>query len=251
MTQNFNLKRALLLSKSIILINKKIIIVGAMICFGIMLICSIMDVNVSYGAKYDFMPTLSFQVITITALMLLPKIMFKEYQDKMPINTSYMLPASTNEKFFVPFIISLIFVPIILYTLYIITFSLSWVLSHAINSNTAEYAAIINKDFFFFQSPIIYFSSLAYYHSFGFLMLNPKNAKLQILALISMIMYIPIDYAIHNLQNYGVDNEIIKCIILCVVAILFWIVSYINFKRIETTNDITYSMIINQYIFKS
>ena len=65
MTQNFNLKRAILLTKSIILINKKIIIVGAMICFGIMLICSILDININYGTKYDFMATLSFQVITM------------------------------------------------------------------------------------------------------------------------------------------------------------------------------------------
>ena len=235
MTQDFNLKRAILLTKSIFLINKKEIIWGAIICFGVMLICSIIDISISNGAKYDLLAPLSFGIMMIGSLILEPYSIFRMYQNRLYVNTSHMLPASTNEKFFVPFIISLIFFPIILYTLYIIAISLSWVLSHIINSDTAEYAAIIfNKETFFIESSISYFAGLVFYHSFGVLVSNTKNAKFIIFALVILIGTIIMDYTVYGRQISQENSEIIKYSMDYILAILFWIVSYINFKRIET-----------------
>ena len=236
MTQDFNLKRAILLTKSIFLINKKIIIWESIICFGVMLICSIIDISISNGTKYDFLAPFSFGIMMIGSLILEPYSIFRMYQNRLYVNTSHMLPASTNEKFFVPFIISLIFFPIIIYTLYIIAISLSWVLSHVINSDTAEYAAIIfNKETFFIESPISYFASLVFFHSFGFLVSNIKNVKFTILAVVILIGTIIMDYKVYGRQISQENSEIIKYSMDYILAILFWIVSYINFKKIETT----------------
>ena len=236
MTQDFNLKRAILLTKSIFLIKKKEIIWDAIICFGVMLICSIIDISISNGTKYDLLAPFSFGIMMIGALILEPYSIFRMYQNRLYVNTSHMLPASTNEKFFVPFIISLIFFPIIIYTLYIIAISLSWVLSHVINSDTAEYAAIIfNKETFFIESPISYFAGLVFYHSFGVLVSNTKNAKFIIFALVILIGTIIMDYTVYGRQISQENSEIIKYSMDYMLAILFWIVSYINFKKIQTT----------------
>ena len=236
MTQDFNLKRARLLTKSIFLINKKKIIWGVIICFGIMLICSIIDISISNGTKYNLLSPLSFRIIITGTLILVTYSIFPIYQNRLYVHTSHMLPASTNEKFFVPFIISLIFFPIIIYTLYIIAISLSWVLSHIINSDTAEYAAIIfNKETFFTKSPISYFAGLAWYHSFLLLALNTKNAKFIIFGVVTLIGSIIMDYTFYDRQIPQENSEIIKYSMDYILAILFWIVSYINFKKIETT----------------
>ena len=236
MTQDFNLKRAILLTKSIFLINKKIIIWGAIIYFGVLLICSIMDITIIYNTKYLLIAPFLFRIIIIAALIFVPMRMFAMYQNRVHVNTSYMLPASTNEKFFVPFIISLVFVPIILYILYIIVFSLTWVLSLAINSDTAEYAAIVfNKETFFIESPISYLAGFIFYHSFGLLLSNTKNVKFIIPVVVSLIISIVLDYTVYGHLISLVNSEIIKYSIDGILAILFWIVSYINFKKIETT----------------
>ena len=236
MTQDFNLKRARLLTKSIFLINKKKIIWGVIICFGIMLICSIIDISISNGTKYNLLSPLSFRIIITGTLILVTYSIFPIYQNRLYVHTSHMLPASTNEKFFVPFIISLIFFPIIIYTLYIIAISLSWVLSHIINSDTAEYAAIIfNKETFFIESPISYLAGFIFYHSFGLLLSNTKNVKFIIPVVVSLIISIVLDYTVYGHLISLVNSEIIKYSIDGILAILFWIVSYINFKKIETT----------------
>ena len=227
MTQDFNLKRAILLTKSIFLINKKIASLTTIVCFVIMLIYS--SININFGTNYSFI-----SVFLNLGGLLTARYMFHAYNNSAYINTTCMLPASTNEKFYVLFITSLVLVPIVLCTLCMIAYSLSWILSFTLNSDIGGYtASVFNKNTSLIKSPIFYLSSILLFHSLGCLVDNKKNRNFVISFGFILICGIIIDCTLHYRPELRARFEIYRYAMQYVLTAVFWSVSYINFKKIE------------------
>ena len=236
MTQDFNLKRAILLTKSIFLINKKIIIWGAIICFGVLLTISML-ICIKEKIPYGF----TFDAITNIAVLGMPIYMLNKYNKSAFINTTYMVPASISEKFLVPFIISLVIIPITLCVIYTIALTLSWVLSLSINTDTVTYIDfILGKNTYIYGTPIDYLLSLFFWHSTGCLLSNPKNIKFFIIYIVIVVLGIISAYRSYYRLDFMGSSEIygwyakFEEIMSYILTAVFWSVSYINFKRIET-----------------
>ena len=236
MTQDFNLKRARLLTKSIFLINKKNIIWGTTICFGVMLICSTLAICINNGANYSFISPFFCIGLIPFSTMLLVAYMFLKYSKQTYVNTTYMVPASTNEKFLVIFITSLILLPIVLFLLYIIALSLAWIISLTIYSGTGAYLDIVfDKNTLYFGSPITYLSSLIYFHSVGCIISNSKNKLFMLFYITIMLCGFFVEYALYDYPGFREKYNLFKCSMQYILTAVFWTASYINFKRIQTT----------------
>lgn len=129
MSESFNLNRAALLFRSIIIANKRDFIRLIFIIGGIFFVMSCFniakDINgpltpVGRYISWDLYFSLTFPMIYASGFM------YSKYRDKLHINTSQMLPASINEKFFVQLFISLILIPLLVVVLLIILSSFFW-----------------------------------------------------------------------------------------------------------------------------
>lgn len=225
MSDFFNLNRAALLFKSIFIENKRVFIALFIFIVSCVLISSFTDVIMSADGVLEFNlikyvhnnMLRPFQIVVLITL-------FIKYRDKLYSNISYMVPASVNEKFFVPFFISLILVPILFYLVLIFNLSIFWFFS----ANTNAYIETI-QSVILGEKPWMPLFNILFIQSF------------MCLGLISTKRYFwlgPIIFCVAVLLPviFAYDNSTFRLIapyLFCVLVLTSWIIVYLRFKKME------------------
>ena len=146
MGQKINFKRAILLFKSIIIINKKIITSFTALIIGVISIAVCLDIALSWHKPMEYKIIEEvIKYVYMAMLIFTPPILYSQYREKKTINISQLVPASINEKFFVPFFISIVVIPLLVISLLIVLLSIFFALYILMNGNEMVNIGVIDS----------------------------------------------------------------------------------------------------------
>ena len=240
MEQSFNFKRALLVFKSIFICNKRVFKPALLVYVGIIAVFCVIDIVMSRNGALEFnVSPIGFALVFFFILALFPTLVYSQYHEKLYTTTSYMQPASIKEKFLVPLFISSIFMPALLYGVYVLFILLSGGVSALIENHMRVYVfgndifsaiALNNKEYF----PIIQVAILTQSICGLSLMLF---GKLWVFPFIVFTIGIP---KIHKMLSgfdifvfpYNIENA--QIFVLILLPLLFWTISYLKFRKLQT-----------------
>lgn len=224
MEHSFNLKRACLLFKSIFIVNKKLLVINLIVFVGIASIVSIMDIIRSRDGVFEFYYIEKYVYYIIIGSFISSGYMgLAKYRNKQYVNTSHLVPASTNEKLFVPAILGILSMTMLFVSIITVLF-LFWYISGLINSNAVEFLDTIQISY----SRVYMVCAFVVIYSIAclFSVLTTKFAWsvvfICILA-IALLFYVFSAYELWLMYPY----------ITATLTLLSWTIIYFQFKKIE------------------
>lgn len=144
MTQNFNLKRVSQLFRSTLITNKRGYVILLLIYSAIILIFASFDIARTWHQNLLFEHTgTAIKYLFYGIYGVSYQLMYSQYRNKLFINTTHLIPASTTEKFSVSFFCSLILIPMAFLLLIVVLLSFMWALAILLKINNQLYIGVI------------------------------------------------------------------------------------------------------------
>ncbi len=245
MGQNFNLKRSILLIKSIFITNKQYFTRSILLVIGAVSIAACLDIYQTWHQTLEYKNVgVIIKYVYMLMLIFPPMKLYASYKDKMNISTSQIVPVSINEKFFVPLFLSVVVFPLFIIAILIVLLSILFILSMAVKCSGMVDVGVIDS--------IVQYSTLTTCIDTIGQVLFGRSANLALIIFASIqsggILYsvcdkkyawipIPLGFFIYLIIYlvFGrsmMAKEIIPYIVL-IQILFFWGIAYYLFKKLQ------------------
>ena len=224
MEQSFSLKGACLLFKSIFIVNKKLLVIYLIVFVGIVSILGIMDIIRSRDGIFEFYYIGQYvYYIIIGSFVSSGYMSLAKYRNKQYVNTSHLVPASTNEKLFVPVILGILSMTMLFVSVITVLF-LFWYISGLVNGNTVEFLDMmqISKSRVYMVCVFVAIYSITCLFSVLTKRFAWSVVFICILAIV-LLSYVFSAYEVWLMLPY----------ITSILTLLSWTIMYFQFRKIE------------------